>query len=86
MINTRLKDLREDHDFLQKQIAEMLNIAQTTYSQYELSKRDIPYEIIIKLAKIYNTSIDYILYVTDEKKPYKRRNDEKKWGKIKWMI
>lgn len=73
MIKTRLKDLREDHDFLQKQIAEMLDIAQTTYSQYELSKRDIPYEIIIKLAKIYNTSVDYLLFVTDDKRPYKKR-------------
>lgn len=74
MVETRLKDLREDHDFKQKSIAEALNIAQTTYSQYELSKRDIPYELIIKLAKIYNTSVDYILMLTDEKKPYKRRD------------
>lgn len=73
MVKTRLKDLREDHDLLQKNLAEMLNIAQTTYSQYELSKREIPYEIIIKLASFYNTSVDYILYLTDDKKPYKRK-------------
>lgn len=73
MIKTRLKDLREDHDLLQKNLAEMLNIAQTTYSQYELSKREIPYEIIIKLASFYNTSVDYILYLTDDKKAYKRK-------------
>ena len=73
MVKTRLKDLREDHDLTQKSIAELLNIAQTTYSQYELSKRDIPYEIIIKLAKFYNTSVDYILNLTEEKKPYKRK-------------
>ena len=73
MVETRLKDLREDHDLKQKSIAEVLNIAQTTYSQYELSKRDIPYEIIIKLAKFYNTSVDYILNLTEEKKPYKRK-------------
>lgn len=74
MVKTRLKDLREDHDLLQKNLAEMLNIAQTTYSQYELSKREIPYEIIIKLASFYNTSVDYILYLTDDKKPYKRKS------------
>ncbi|MBQ6838508.1 MAG: helix-turn-helix transcriptional regulator [Clostridia bacterium] len=73
MVKTRLKDLREDHDLLQKNLAEMLNIAQTTYSQYELSKREVPYEIIIKLASFYNTSVDYILYLTDDKKPYKRK-------------
>ncbi|MBQ7116235.1 MAG: helix-turn-helix transcriptional regulator [Clostridia bacterium] len=73
MVKTRLKDLREDHDLLQKNLAEMLNIAQTTYSQYELSKREIPYEIIIKLASFYNTSVDYILYLTDDKKAYKRK-------------
>ena len=73
MVKTRLKDLREDHDLLQKNLAEMLNIAQTTYSQYELSKREIPYEIVIKLASFYNTSVDYILYLTDDKKPYKRK-------------
>lgn len=72
MVKTRIKDLREDHDLLQKNIADILDIAQTTYSQYELSKRDIPYEIIIKLANFYNTSVDYLLYVTDEKKPYKK--------------
>ena len=68
MVKTRLKDLREDHDLLQKNLAEMLNIAQTTYSQYELSKREVPYEIIIKLASFYNTSVDYILYLTDAQK------------------
>lgn len=72
MVKTRLKDLREDKDLYQKNVALMLNIAQTTYSQYELSKREIPYEIIIKLADFYNTSVDYILFRTDEKKPYKK--------------
>ena len=71
MLKTRLKDLREDKDLKQKNVAEILGIAQTTYSQYELSKRDIPYEVIVKLAKFYNTSIDYILFLTNEKEAYK---------------
>lgn len=72
MVKTRIKELREDKDITQKTMARILNIAQTTYSQYELSKRDIPYEIIIELADFHNTSIDYLLYLTDNKKPYKR--------------
>lgn len=71
MLKTRLKELREDKDLKQKNVAEILGIAQTTYSQYELSKRDIPYEVIVKLAKFYNTSIDYILFLTNEKEAYK---------------
>ncbi len=68
----RLKELREDRDIYQKQIAKYLNIDQSNYSKYELEKINIPIDILKKLADYYNTSIDYILYRTDERKPYKK--------------
>mgnify|MGYP005796064019 CR=1 FL=1 len=71
----RLKDLREDRDLKQVNIAEILKITRQQYSLYELGKRDIPAEYLRVLAKFYNTSTDYILELTDEIKPYKR----KKW-------
>ncbi len=61
----RLKDLREDNDLKQKQLAEYLNIKQNTYSQYENGKREIPIEMLWKLADFYNTSVDYIIGRTD---------------------
>lgn len=69
----RLKDLREDNDLTQEQVAIILNCARNTYSQYENGKRQIPTEILIKLSRFYKTSIDYILGETDEIKPYKRK-------------
>ena len=66
----RLKDLREDRDLTQKAIAELLHIKQNTYSQYENEQRQIPLEMLISLAKYYNTSIDYIVGLTNIKKPY----------------
>ena len=68
----RLRELREDKDLFQKDIAKYLNMSQTGYSQYETETNDIPTEILRKLADYYNTSIDYILYRTDERKPYKK--------------
>ena len=68
----RLKDLREDRDLKQVNIAEILKITRQQYSLYELGKRDIPAEYLRVLAKFYNTSTDYILELTDEIKPYKR--------------
>lgn len=68
----RLKDMREDRDLYQKDIANMLNIDQSNYSKYELEKINIPVSILVKLAKYYDTSIDYLLYLTDERKPYKK--------------
>ncbi len=70
MIYTRLKDLREDKDLAQRELAEILHIRQNTYSQYENGQRQIPLEALVALARFYNTSIDYILRLTDEKKPY----------------
>ena len=66
----RLKDLREDNDKLQKDIANLLDISQQYYSEYENGKRPIPVEYLIKLAKFYNTSIDYIVGITNNPKPY----------------
>ena len=66
----RLKELREDKDLFQKDIAKILNMSQTGYSQYETETNDIPTDILKKLSEYYNTSIDYLLYQTDERKPY----------------
>lgn len=73
----RLKDLREDKDMLQKDIAKILDMSQTGYSKYEVETNDIPTEILKKLAFFYNTSVDYILEITNEKKPYPRKKIEK---------
>ena len=69
----RLSDLREDKDLRQKDIAKILKISQTGYSQYETETNDIPTSILKKLADYYETSIDYILCLTNEKKPYPRK-------------
>ena len=66
----RIKDLREDSDIPQRVIAEYLNIKQNTYSQYENEQRQIPLDLLIKLAEYFNVSTDYILGVTDVKAPY----------------
>lgn len=67
----RLRDLREDKDMNQTDIAKILGMSQTGYSKYETGENDIPTNILIKLAKFYNTSTDYILGLTDNTKPYK---------------
>lgn len=72
----RLRDLRQDKDMLQKDIAKILDMSQTGYSQYETETNDIPTEILKKLATFYNTSIDYLLCFTNEKKPYPRTKKE----------
>ena len=68
----RLRDLREDHDLTQAEIASYLNIKQNTYSQYENGVRQIPHELLVKLAIYYNTSVDYILELTNVDAPYPR--------------
>lgn len=65
----RIKELREDRDITQKEIAKELNCSQQVYSNYELGQRDIPTDILIKLCKFYNVSADYILGLTNELKP-----------------
>ena len=80
----RIRNLREDKDLTQKQIGEVLNMSQTGYNQYEIGKNDIPTKILIKLAEFYNTSIDYILELTDEIKPYPRKKD-KNWNMLQLL-
>lgn len=61
----RIRDLREDNDLTQKQLAKELNCSQQVYSNYELGQRDIPTDILIKLSSFYNVSADYILGISD---------------------
>jgi transcriptional regulator with XRE-family HTH domain len=68
----RLKDIREDNDITQKTLSEYLNIKQNTYSQYETGQRQIPLDLLIKLAIYFDTSTDYILGLTDSPEKYPR--------------
>ena len=72
-MKTRIKSLREDNDLTQKQLRKFLNISQVAYSYYEIDKRSIPLELLSQLADFYNTSVDYLLYRTDEIKPYPKK-------------
>ena len=65
MMYKRIRDLREDGDFTQKEMAKALNCSQQVYSNYELGQRDIPTDILIKLSAFYNVSVDYILGISD---------------------
>lgn len=71
-VYTRIRSLREDHDLTQKKIASILNMSQTGYSKYETGENDIPTRILINLSLYYNTSVDYLLGITDVQKPYTR--------------
>lgn len=66
----RIRDLREDKDLSQEQLAKLLNVSQTTYSRYETGKIDIPSQSLIKLAQYYFTSIDYLVNLTNTKTPH----------------
>jgi len=66
----RIRDLREDKDMTQTQMAEILHCSQRIYSNYERGEVDIPTQILIRLALFHNTSTDYLLGLTDESKPY----------------
>ncbi|MBQ3725237.1 MAG: helix-turn-helix transcriptional regulator [Oscillospiraceae bacterium] len=68
----RIRDMREDRELLQKDMAEYLHCTQVCYSLYELGKRDIPTDVLIQLATFYNTSTDYLLGLTDKSSPYPR--------------
>ena len=74
----RLRDLREDCDFSQKKVAEMINDSQQHYQLYESGKREPPFWVIIQLAKIYKVSIDYIAGLTNSKGGLHNNNDEEK--------
>lgn len=64
----RIRDLREDHDMNQTKVAKLLNMSQTGYSKYETGENDVPTKILIKLADLYNVSVDYLLGLTDNPK------------------
>lgn len=66
----RIRDMREDRDLYQKDLAKYLQCTQVCYSHYEMGKRDIPTDVLIRLADFYHTSIDYLLGRTDETAPY----------------
>ena len=68
-METRIRNLREDHDLTQKQVSKFLNISQVAYSYYEINKREIPLDLLSKLADFYGTTTDYLLGRTDKKGP-----------------
>ena len=71
----RLRDIREDRDYTQTTVASYLHVRQNTYSQYETGQRQIPLELLIRLALFYRTSTDYLLGLTDDPTPYPRREE-----------
>jgi len=73
-MNLRIRDLREDKDLSQGSIAKYLLCDQSLYSKYEREEREIPLRLIIKLAELYNVSIDYLVGITDNPAPYKRKH------------
>ena len=72
-MNLRIRDLREDHDLKQKQVADYLMCDQSLYSKYERGERPFPLEYADKLADYYHVSVDYILGRTNKKEPYPKR-------------
>lgn len=73
MYQNRLRDLREDKDLKQKNLADFLRVHQTTYSDYELGRLNIPVPVLHALADFYGVSIDYLLSRTNEKQPYPKK-------------
>lgn len=71
----RIRDMREDHDLTQTQLAKLLDMSQTGYSKYETGENDIPVDILSKLADLYQTSMDYLAGRTDQMKPYPRKTN-----------
>ena len=69
----RLRDMREDNDLTQKEVAAYLGIDQRVYSNYETGKREIPVHLLIRLAQLYSTSTDYLLDITDSSSPYQNK-------------
>ncbi len=65
----RLRDLREDSDLTQNQLVEILHMHKTTYTNYEQGKREIPFSLVVRLAKFYNVTIDYIAGLTNDPRP-----------------
>lgn len=73
----RIRNLREDHDLTQTQVAQYLGMKQPQYQRYERGLRDVPSDVLIRLAALYNTSVDYILELTDNPTHYPRKNKTK---------
>ena len=73
MYQLRIRDLREDRDLSQKELAVLLDIHQTTYSDYELGNLNVPIPVLHKLANFYNVSVDYLLGCTGVKTPYPKK-------------
>lgn len=69
----RIRALREDRDMNQTQLAKLLGMSQTGYSKYETGENDIPTAILVQLARLYGTSVDYLLDLTDQRAPYPRK-------------
>ena len=76
MVYQRIRDLREDHDLRQKELAFYLKCTQVCYSNYETGKRDIPTDVLKALADFYQVSVDYLLDLTDEAIPYPRKKSK----------
>lgn len=72
----RIKDLRTDNDLTQKEIAEAIGITQRKYSYLETGKQQWPDELLVRLAELYHTSVDYLLGLTDNPRPYPRRKQK----------
>jgi len=73
MYEHKIRDLREDRDLTQKELARLLKIHQTTYSDYELGRLNVPVAVLHQLADFYGVSVDYLLGRTGEKKPYPKK-------------
>ena len=74
MAYARIRELREDHDLRQVDVAETLKMSQTGYSKYETGENDVPTVVLIALARLYHVSVDYILGLTDNPEPYSDRS------------
>ena len=74
MTVNRIRDLREDSDLTQKQVADYLDCDQSLYSKYERGERVIPLDVVLRLALYYKTSMDYLMGLTDERKPYPKKH------------
>ena len=66
----RIRDLREDKDLTQREVGAAVNVPQRTYAYYESGERMVPPQVLVALAQIYNVSVDYLLGLTDQRKPY----------------
>ena len=68
-----IRDLREDHDLTQKRLGEAVGVSQRTYAYYESGQRMLPPQVLCALTKFYGTSVDYLLELTDDPRPYPRK-------------